>query len=81
MVRIKYSEAPDLLYTDWYTIGPNFIVRAIINTKTFTYQIVEFDSELVYDGQASSLRQAKDIVKNKLIEAGVNFEGEIRNRS
>lgn len=78
MTRLKYYKRDELLYTDWFTVGPNFIVRGIINTKTNTYQVIEFDSELVNDGQASNLRLAKDRVRALLIKAGVNFEGEIR---
>ena len=78
MTRLKYYSIDTLLYTDWFTLGPNLIVRGIINTETFTYQIVEFDSELVSEGKADNLRQAKSMMKNTLLKAGVNFEGEIR---
>jgi hypothetical protein len=81
MTRLKYYSVDNLLYTDWFTLGPNLIVRGIINTETFTYQLVEFDSEMMYDGQASSLRSAKNLLKNQLTLAGVNFDGEIRKRS
>lgn len=80
MVRIKYNQIDSLLYTDWFTLGPNFIVRGIINTETFTYQILELNSELVLEGRARNLREAKTIMKNKLSSIGVNFEGEIRSR-
>lgn len=82
MVRLKYHTLAkdNLLYTDWFTVGPNYVIRAIINTETLTYQIYEFNSEIVIEGQCSSLRQAKDTVKKKLIGAGVVFGDEIRIR-
>lgn len=80
MTRIKYSNVDNLLYTDWFTLGPNLVIRAIINTKTYTYQIIEFDSELVVEGKARSLRHAKDIVKTQLTKCGVVFDGEIRSK-
>jgi hypothetical protein len=79
MVRIKYDSVDNLLYTDWFTIGPNLIVRGIINTLTFQYQVIEFNTDVVAEGQASNLRNAKHQLKNVLGKAGVNFEGEIRN--
>ncbi len=80
MVRLKYTALDNLLYTDWFTLGPNFVVKGIINTRTYHFQIVEFNSELVYEGQAKDLRQAKAMLKNQLVSAGVNFEGEIRSK-
>lgn len=78
MIRLKYHTRDELLYTDWLTIGPNLVIRAIINTKTYTYQIVEFDMEVVLEGEANNLRRAKDLVRQKFVECGVQFEGEIR---
>lgn len=81
MTRIKYSEVGDTLSTDWFTLGPNFIVRGIINTKSFHFYIFEFNTNIVYESQARSLREAKNKLKSQLTLAGVNFEGEIRSRS
>jgi hypothetical protein len=81
MTRLKYFNTDDLLYTDWFTIGPNLVIRAIINIKTHTYQIIEFDSEMVLEGKAKNLRQAKDKVKTELVKCGVVFDGEIRRRT
>lgn len=78
MTRLKYSEVGNLLYTDWFTLGPNFIVRGIINLTTHTFQIIEFNTDVVYDGQARSLRESKAKLKSQLITAGVNFTDEIR---
>jgi hypothetical protein len=80
MVRLKYVELGNLLYTDWFTLGPNLVVRGIINTSTFKYQIVEFNTDVSAEGQASNLRNAKRQLKTVLSKAGVNFEGEIRNK-
>jgi len=80
MVRIKYSEVGDLVYTDWYTVGPNFIVRGIINIKTFTFQVIEFNTDTVSEGQGNNLRHTKNMLKNTLSNVGVNFTGEIRKR-
>lgn len=78
MTRIKYTELGNLLYTDWFTLGPNFIVRGIINTTDNIYQIVEFNTDIVDEGYCNSLRHTKDSLRQALIKAGVNFEGEIR---
>lgn len=80
MTRLKYYGVDDLLYTDWFSIGPNLIIRATINTKTFKYHISEFDSEVVLEGSAKSLRHAKDTIKTQLINCGVVFDGEIRSK-
>lgn len=80
MVRIKYIELGNLLYSDWFTVGPNKIVRGIINTDTFTYQVIEFNTDVVAEGKGINLRDAKYLVRDSLIGAGVNFEGEIRTR-
>lgn len=79
MTRLKYYEVGDLLYTDWFTLGPNFIVRGIINTTTLSYQIVEFNTDVVSEDKARSLRELKTKLKSQLSAAGVNFTGEIRN--
>lgn len=82
MTRLKYySSVPDLLYTDWFTVGPNLIVRGVINTKTLQYYVYEFDSEMILEGQASKLRIAKEQIKVNLAKVGVNFDGEIRKGS
>lgn len=80
MTRLKYYSVDNLLYTDWFTLGPNLIVRGIINTGTFSFQIYEFDSEMVFESQAKSLREAKSLMKKQLLKIGVNFDGEIRRR-
>jgi hypothetical protein len=81
MTRLKYySSAPGLLYTDWFTLGPNLIVRGIINLDTYTYQVYEFDSEMMSHGEAPNLRVAKEKLKELLVTCGVNFDGEIRKR-
>lgn len=80
MVRIRYWRIGNVLYTGWITLGPNLIVRGIVNTKNHKYMIVQFDEEIVVEGEGANLRHAKSIVKNKLIEAGAVFDGEIRSR-
>lgn len=80
MVRLRYYSVDNLLYTTWFTLGPNFIVRGIINTTSNHIQIIEFNSELVYEYQGNSLRDAKTVMRNQLVSMGVNFDGEIRKR-
>ena len=76
--RIKYNRVANLIYTDWFTLGPNFIIKGIINKDTYKFQVVEFNSELVFEGQGNNLRDAKTKLKETMINAGVNFTGEIR---
>jgi hypothetical protein len=79
MTRLKYYQTGDLLYTDWFTLGPNLVVRGIINTSTFSYQVIEFNSEVVSEGtNFRDLRTVKSILKAQLLSAGVNFTDEIR---
>lgn len=68
------------LHTDWFTVGPNKVIRGIIDTNSDKFYIREFDSSLVISGQAKDLRQAKALVKKHLRESGVNFTDEIRSR-
>lgn len=78
MVRIRYYPIDNLLYTDWFTLGPNFVVRGIINIDNLTYQICELNTELVMSGAGYDLRNVKSLMKTELNKIGVNFEGEIR---
>jgi hypothetical protein len=78
MVRIRYYSVGNLLYTDWFTLGPNFIVRGIINTENLTYQICELNSEIVIEGTGYNLRNVKSIMRAEFVKMGLNFEGEIR---
>lgn len=80
MVRLRYRRIGHTLYTDWLTLGPNMIVRGIVNSKTLKYMIVQFNTEIVAEGEGADLRHAKSIVRRRLEEAGLNFDGEIRNR-
>lgn len=80
MIRIKYTEVYGLLRTDWFTVGPNMIIRGIINLENNYYEIRQFDQSLVTYGKARSLRQAKDFLRRGLTSSGVNFDGEIRKR-
>jgi hypothetical protein len=63
--------------TDFFTVGPNQIVRGLINPD-FSYSIHDFDADILYSGKASSLRAAKAKVRELLILCGVKFNGEIR---
>jgi len=78
MTRLKYIKINNALYTDWFTLGPNFIVRGVINLENYEFSVMEFNSELVLSKKCHNLRNAKDQLKNKLIEIGVKFDGEIR---
>lgn len=80
MTRLKYNEVGNLLYTNWITLGPNYIVRAIINTETFHFQIIEFNTDVVFEGSGKTLRESKSLVKKALAAAGANFSDEIRKR-
>jgi hypothetical protein len=80
MTRLRYYSVSDVIYTDWFTIGPNLIIRAIINTETFKYQITELNTDVVYEGKGKDLRSAKAQVKSAMLKAGVNFSEEIRKR-
>lgn len=81
MTRVKYNNIQGLLVTDWLTVGPNMIIRAVINPSNYYYEIRQFDSTRVLGGYAKNLRQAKTIIKSELTKSGVNFTGEIRSRS
>lgn len=80
MVRLRYTDQYDLLWTEWFTAGPNYVIRGVINKPNNYYEIRQFDNTLVTSGTAKSLRQAKSKVKELLQESGVNFEGEIRSK-
>jgi len=81
MTRIKYMSQYGLLWTDWFTVGPNIIIRGVIDTTNFRYEIREFDSSIVMDGTGDSLRHCKELIRQGLIDSGVKFDGEIRRRS
>lgn len=76
--RIKYYQYGDTLMTDWFTVGPNLIVRGVINTLDNSISIVEFDSEEISRQPTRSLRSAKSLVRKKLLEVGVKLGEEIR---
>lgn len=78
MTRIKYYERGEELVTDWYTIGPNLVIRGVIDTKSFTYSIIEFNSSILISGSTDNLRSAKSSLKNNLKLSGVQFFDEIR---
>lgn len=80
MVRIRYWRIGNVLYTNWITLGPNLVVRGIVNSTSNRYMIVQFDEEIVAEGEGANLRHAKAIVRDRLIEAGAVFDGEIRSR-
>lgn len=80
MIRVKYTEVYGLLRTDWFTVGPNLVIRGVINTTNNYYELREFDNKLITSGTAKTLRAAKTKVKELLQEAGVNFGDEIRRR-
>lgn len=80
MTRLKYYSVAGVLVTDWFTIAPNLIIRGVINSLSLEYFVQEFDSGQMKEGKADSLRSAKATVKKLLLEAGVNFDGEIRKR-
>jgi len=78
MVRIRYNQIGDLLYTDWFTIGPNHVIKGIININNNTYQVIQFNTDVVAEGSCPNLRAVKFKLKQVLAQAGVNFDGEIR---
>lgn len=76
--RIKYSRYGDQLMTDWFTVGPNLIIRGIIYLSTNQISIVEFESEVVVLEPSSNLRAAKSLVRKRLLQSGVKLGEEIR---
>lgn len=80
MTRLKYYKMGNELMTDWFTIGPNKIIRGVIDTTTNTIKVVEFDGEVVAELRTKNLRQAKTLLKHSLSISRVNFDGEIRKR-
>ena len=79
MIRIKYSRYGETLMTDFITVGPNNIIRGLINPD-FSYSIHTFDADIIYSGKASSIRAAKTIVRRLLKECGAKLDNEIRPR-
>jgi hypothetical protein len=78
MTRIKYSRFGNLLVTDFITVGPNNIVRGVIDSG-FIYSLSSFDGEIISKGQASNLRNAKIAVRKLLLQHGAKLNTEIRN--
>lgn len=78
MVRLKYYKLGNNLYTDWFTVGPNFIVRGCISLDNYNVSINEFNSSIIVSANSDNLRKSKYLVKKKLSEVGVIFDGEIR---
>ena len=76
--RLKYYTAGKLQFTDWFTIGPNLIIRGYIHTESYRFYIVDFAADVMFESQADNLRQAKTLLKQQLALAGVSFTGEIR---
>lgn len=79
MTRIKYSKHGDSLVTDFFTVGPNNIIKGLVNSD-FSYSIHTFDADIIAAGKASNLRNAKLAIKKLLVIHGVKFDQEIRNR-
>lgn len=80
MTRLRYYKIGSELITDWFTIGPNKIIRGVIDTTTNTIRVVEFDSGILLEVRTKNLRQAKTLLKHSLSISRVNFDGEIRKR-
>lgn len=76
--RIRYYELTDELVTDWFTVGPNLIVRAWIIPSKNLYHIRTFDAEVLHTGTCSNLRYVKSKVRKLLVEVGVKLGEEIR---
>jgi hypothetical protein len=81
MVRLRYNDQCGLLWTEWFTVGPNYVIRGVINKENNYYEIRQFDNTLVNSGNAKTLRQAKTKIKELLVHNGVNFIGEIRSKT
>ncbi len=77
MKRIRYRRFADFQFTEWFTIGPNLIVRGVI-TPEFVVSVMTFEEELLFKDQASNMREAKAKLRALLIQAGVKLEDEIR---
>jgi hypothetical protein len=83
--RIKYYQYSDTLMTDWFTVGPNLIVRGVIEKRDcsqsnsgYIVRVVTFDSEVVYTDSKFNLRSAKLLVRKQLILSGVKLGEEIK---
>jgi len=79
MTRIKYSKFGNTLMTDYLTVGPNHIIRGLIN-EDLSYGIITFDCVCLASGQASNLRNAKIMVRRLLLRYGAKLNVEIRNK-
>lgn len=76
--RIKYYSQDYGLVTDWFTVGPNLIVRGMINPYDFQYNVITVEGNMLVSTNAHSLREAKSSIRKNLISLGVKFEDEIR---
>lgn len=77
--RITYYRDDNLLVTDWFTIGPNFIIRSVIDTENNSLTIQEFDSSVIKIIDCPTILSAKKSSRLELLNLGVKLHGEIRN--
>lgn len=83
MTRIKYTKVPTNgsfgYRTTWLTVGPNIILCGMIAPDN-SYRIVNAEFQVLEFGTSRNLRQAKELIRNKLIFLGLNLDDEIRTR-
>ena len=77
MTRIKYKKKGNYLISSYMLIGYD-LYYVKINTTRNKYYLVNSKREILEKGKAKSLDKLKRLVKNRLIEHGVVFCGEIR---
>lgn len=77
MMRMKYSSNRDYITSPLFLLGA-LQIYIVINTKTFTYEVLTTSDDSLFEGQCNSLRMCKTNAKAKLKQLGVVFDSEAR---
>lgn len=76
--RIRYKKKNQYLLSDHFLIDRSLVVKAIIDSTTYEYKIVDSNKTVYETGFATSVRSAMRKIRTKFQEIGVRLYDEVK---
>jgi hypothetical protein len=80
MTRIRYRTSGIFQFSNQFMINPDIMVRAVINTASNSFSILDQNNSVIKTGSSSSLQNCKNKIRSELLLLGVNLYSEVKNR-
>jgi len=78
ITRIRYNKTGQFMISDHFLIDRSLVVKAIINSVTYEYKVIDSNKTIHKKGTATSVRSAKRIIRETFKQIGVRLYDEVK---